>query len=132
MKLLLLTLVLKWSAVYGVDPVLVLSVISVESGFRNISSVSGQDHGIMQLNEKAFSDYSIKELKNPEINIRLGIKHLKEAQLRCKYKANNSFVVCFNSGIAGGSRLAYPLESEYYRKVTREYKAYRKMQVFKN
>ena len=127
MTYLILSLVMKYSAIYGVEPALVLSVIDVESDFKIDAVSETQDLGLMQLHLKFFKKYKVEQLKTPDINIRLGIKHLSEVRKSCKYKNDNTFVVCYNLGAKGGNALKYPRRWPYYKKVQKEYIKWKKL-----
>ena len=63
---------------YGVDPVLVRAVIQVESDF-NPQCVSNKGaRGLMQLMPETARRYGIRDIFNPEENIRGGVRELAE------------------------------------------------------
>lgn len=77
----------KYSVEYKIDPLLVISIIKVESNFKpNVKSKKGAI-GLMQLMPSTakdvaekylyLSDYSEEKLYEPEFNIRLGIYYVK-------------------------------------------------------
>jgi soluble lytic murein transglycosylase-like protein len=66
----------QYSRQYGVDPVLVRAVIQVESNF-NPKCVSNKGaRGLMQLMPGTAKQYGVKQMHDPEDNIRGGIKYL--------------------------------------------------------
>ena len=64
-----------------IDPLLVVSIIRVESGFHPSKSSRTNDHGLMQIHvsHTTFSELRGHEhlLRSPTLNIYLGIKHLR-------------------------------------------------------
>ena len=66
------------ASAYGVDPVLVRAVIMVESGFdpRCVSSKGAR--GLMQLMPETARRYGIRDIFDPEENIRGGVRELAE------------------------------------------------------
>ncbi|HEX7151714.1 MAG TPA: lytic transglycosylase domain-containing protein [Thermoanaerobaculia bacterium] len=68
------------AARYGVDPVLVRAVIQVESNF-NANCVSNKGaRGLMQLMPATAKRYGVKDINDPEENIRGGVKFLADLQ----------------------------------------------------
>ena len=41
--------------------------------------------------------------------------------MKCKYKLEKTFVVCYNLGIAGARKIKYPTKFPYYKKVMLAY-----------
>ena len=69
-------LIEKYAAKYGVDPVFVRAVIQVESDFNpNCVSHKGA-RGLMQLMPATAKRYGVKEIHDPEQNIRGGVQYL--------------------------------------------------------
>jgi soluble lytic murein transglycosylase-like protein len=100
---------------------LVHSVIQVESSW-NTKAVGPQGEvGLMQLVPR-YVPVSRERLFNPRENIHYGVKALVWARTHCKHQKDNTFILCYNRGIAGGSRVENPYEDAYYKKVMVEYK----------
>jgi len=106
-----------YSLAYNVDPKIAISVAEIESNFKaNAIGITG-DIGIFQLNPKSFPKYTIKQLKDPMINIELGVKYLAKMKKECKYKANNEWLICFNYGPRNAKKVKHPSLFPYVKKV---------------
>lgn len=53
-------------------------------------------------------------------NIMRGTAILAEAKKKCKHTIDETWIVCFNLGITGGSKIRFPKKWKYYKKVMRE------------
>ncbi len=56
-------------------------------------------------------------LKNDYMNLKEGIRKLAEAKKYCKHQADFQWLVCYNAGVFGGSKVKDPKQFPYYRKV---------------
>jgi hypothetical protein len=63
---------------YGVDPVLVRAVIQVESDFNPICASNKGARGLMQLMPETARRYGVKQVHDPEQNIRGGVAYLAD------------------------------------------------------
>lgn len=109
-----------YSSIYNIDPVLVQSVIAVESKFKSDVVGSHGEVGLMQLRPE-YSKVGRSELFKPHVNIKQGVEFLATVKKYCKHQSNFEWVVCYNVGITGGSKIKHPKLHEYYRKVVTEY-----------
>lgn len=145
----------KYADENDLDPLLVASIIKVESNFkRNIKSKSGAI-GLMQLMEEtaleeadqANEDINVTEkLYNPEINIKIGTKYF--AKLMKKYGNYKLALAAYNAGRGNvdswiekgiikkdGSdieNIPFKETNNYVRKVIRDYKIYRSLYKTEN
>lgn len=103
------------------DPQLALAVVKVESNYNTSAVGSYGEVGLMQIRPE-YSRHTATELLNPKTNVKEGIRKLKEAKKHCKHQVDNTWVICFNKGVAGGSKLKYPLKDSYYKNIMKEYK----------
>jgi hypothetical protein len=126
----LLTTILIASSAQNVDPYLVAAVVQVESQFNANRVGDLGEIGLMQLRPEYFSKENPQRLFNPRRNIEIGVRYLKEVQAHCKYKSAHTFVVCYNAGITGGSRLLRPKEFAYYLKIDKAYSEMKSDKVF--
>ncbi len=95
----------KYSEEYGVDPLLVLSVIKVESNFRPEAKSHKNAHGLMQVipeTGKAIAkslkkEYSDEMLKDPDTNIQMGTYYL--AYLINHFNDEDLAIAAYNGGM---------------------------------
>ena len=141
----------KYSSENNIDPLLIATIIKVESDFnRNIKSKSGAI-GLMQLMEETAleeanevgEDINVTEkLYNPEINIKIGTKYF--AKLLKKYHDNYLLAAAaYNAGrgnvdswIKNGiikedgsdiENIPYKETNNYVRKIKRDYNIYKSL-----
>ena len=97
----------KYAAVYKFDPLLIMALVKVESRFRKGAESHKGALGLMQLMpltamemaQKVGKNVTPEDLKNPEINIHLGIHYLY--LLRNEFKTDTVAVLAaYNAGPA--------------------------------
>ena len=113
----LLLLIINLTTSYHLDPMVVMDVIRTESNYNTNAVGTKGELGLMQLLPSSFPEYTSKQLLNPKLNIKLGIKHLYEAKKSCIHQVANTFIICYNKGTLGGSRIKYPFLDPYYKRV---------------
>jgi soluble lytic murein transglycosylase-like protein len=113
--------VLFYSFLSGIDPAITNSVIKVESSGNPLAMGQKGDSGLMQIRHK-FVPETQKQLLQSCTNVMRGVALLKQARDKCKHKLNNTWLVCYNLGIKGGSKIRYPSSFIYYKKVMSELK----------
>jgi soluble lytic murein transglycosylase len=140
-------LVLPGAQKYGVDPLLVFSVIRQESLFQSYAQSSALAQGLMQIipdtgsyiaQKLAWADYQNSDLFRPFININFGIYYLKENLDRFK-GSTYAALAAYNGGpassdewmrISGGDpdlflqAIDYDETQTYVRKIYEQYNAY--------
>ena len=136
---------------YGVDPLLVYSVIKAESNFKENAKSSQKAVGLMQLMEETAKELANKigmeyeenkTLYDPESNIRLGTKYLSE--LLEKYSGDYMLAVtAYNAGIGNVNKwieegtikedgsnienIPFKETNNYVRKIIRNYRIYQEL-----
>lgn len=111
-----------YSSYFNVDKLIVKSIIKVESNYKhNAVSIDKEDIGLMQIRYKYHDKNNRNKLFDSCYNIKRGTKILKDVMDKCKHKDMHSYVVCYNLGITGGSKLKYPKKFIYYKKIMEEY-----------
>lgn len=113
----LLSCIYFYSFLNGIDPQITKAVIQVESnGNPYALSKDKHDGGLMQIRKKYVPE-TMRQLFNPCTNVKRGTALLKQAMDKCKHKAENTWLVCYNVGVAGGNRIRWPKKFPYYKKV---------------
>lgn len=121
----IMSLITYYSMVMNFDPAISLAVARQETNFNNAVIGDVGEIGVFQIRGEFIENYSKEELRNPEINIKVGIKLLKKAKKYCKYKRNLDWLVCYNAGINGGSKIKHPDKFKYVVNVTKYYKEFK-------
>lgn len=98
--------VVKYSEQYGLDPLLVFSVIKVESSFQPNAVSPRKAKGLMQVSDKTgkwaaekigIKDYTTEKLFEPEVNIMIGCWYLK-ALLQQFEQDQDAALAAYNAG----------------------------------
>lgn len=116
-KSLLILCTLQYSAINGLDPDLVTSVIRTESNFDTMAVSKTGDHGLMQVRKKYVSQ-TVKMLREPCSNVALGTNILAKAINDCKSVSKG--LVCYNRGKTGAINILAS-KDKYVRKVRAVY-----------
>ncbi len=117
-KALIIKLITAASLQYGVDPSVAISVATVESELNPSAVGELNEVGLFQLLPESFPAYSIKQLKDPRLNIKLGVKYLAKAQRYCFHKEGITWLVCYNYGFENAKRVKHPTLFPYVKKVS--------------
>lgn len=87
----------RYAAQYGVDPILVRAVISVESDFNPRCVSNKGARGLMQLMPETARQYGVRNVYDPEDNIRGGVHYL--ADLLSRYRSDlRRALAAYNAG----------------------------------
>lgn len=116
-KLTIIKLITMYSLAYNIDPSIAISVCAVESGFNTNAIGITNDLGLFQLNPKSFPQYNKKQLLDPKLNIKLGIKYLAKMKKECNYKGDVNWLICYNMGIRGAQKIRQPASNSYIKKI---------------
>lgn len=138
----------KYSQQYGIDPLFVLALIYAESGFIPHAKSKKGALGLMQILPSTFEELS-KELnikpqkellKNPHINIHLGVYYLSKLKKEKFIETDVKLLCAYNAGITktlswkkkSDGRLTikdipYPETRSYVRKVLRVHRWLKKV-----
>lgn len=126
MNLYLISLISYWAGVYGVDPMLAVSVAKVESQFNSKAVSYRGAIGLFQIMPATYPNVSRSKLFEPETNIRLGIKYLAWTKKYCSHKEDHTYLVCYNYGIKNAMHVKHPKLFPYYKKVMLVMKEFKK------
>jgi soluble lytic murein transglycosylase-like protein len=110
----------------GLDPALVLAVVSVESGFRPEAVSPKGAQGLMQLMPRTAASLGVLDAFDPEQNLDAGVRHL-ESLLKL-YDGNlTRALAAYNAGQGAVARHGgvppYRETREYVRRVLERYRA---------
>ena len=114
---LLMQLITVTALIEGIPPETALAIAKIESGFNMAATGGLGEVGAFQVMPSS-SKYTVQQLRNPLINVSEGIRLLKLAKDKCKHQKDNTYVVCYNTGIFGGSKIKHPHLFPYYKKYT--------------
>ena len=110
-----------YSFLAGIDPQLTQAVIQVESKGNPYAIGRLDDSGLMQIRHKLVPETQ-QQLFQSCTNIKRGVALLKQAREKCKHKLDNTWLVCYNAGLKGGSKIRHASSFIYYKKVMSEMK----------
>jgi hypothetical protein len=100
----------------GISPELAVAVATVESRLNPNAVGSKGEIGLFQLRPELYPN---AQLLNPNVNIKLGIAHLKYWKKHCPVKEQFAWISCYNQGFR---KPKYPTLLPYYKKVLKEYR----------
>lgn len=101
-------LILKYSMENKIDPFLVFAIVKAESGFNPKATSHKNAMGLMQIREKTgkwgaeclnLKGFSVTELYNPEVNIRIGCWYI--SRLMKEFNSNEDLVIAAYNGGSG-------------------------------
>lgn len=101
----------------GIDSQLAFQIAKTESSMNPNAISNTGDGGLFQLNNKSHLFHNEKWRFIPAVNISLALHNLSIFKKTCKHRLNNSYVLCYNMGKKGASRIKYPYEQTYYKKM---------------
>jgi hypothetical protein len=111
---------------HGLDPALVLAVVSVESGFRSDAVSPKGAQGLMQLMPRTAASLGVDDALDPEQNVDAGVRHL-EALIRLYGGNLTRALAAYNAGQGAVARHGgvppYRETRAYVRRVLERYRA---------
>ena len=111
---------------HGLDPALVLAVVSVESGFRPAAVSPKGAQGLMQLMPRTAASLGVEDAFDPEQNLDAGVRHL-EALVRQYGGDLTRALAAYNAGQGAVARYGgvppYRETRAYVRRVLERYRA---------
>ena len=131
-KALLIQYIVSQSLGLGLDPSVALTVCKIESNFDAQAIGSKGEFGLFQLNPLSFKKYNKKQLLNPKLNARLGIKFLIKMKQECIHQKDLDRLLCYNLGIERAKTVRHPSLFPYVKlahKVRKEYIDYKGKEI---
>lgn len=115
----IVSLILALAPVFDVDPKVALAVASVESALNPNAIGQAGEIGLFQImprigHKKGFSK---AQLKDPVVNVYVGLEMLKEAKKNCIHKEGLNYLVCYNYGATNARKIKEPSKFPYVKKV---------------
>ena len=140
----------KYAKEYKLDPLLIYSIIKVESNFKYDAKSNSNAIGLMQVMLSTAQEMGKKlelegiteeKLYEPEINIKIGIKYFKN--LLEKYNDYNLAIIAYNAGMGNLDKwieqgiideqdqniedIPFPETKNYVKKILRIYQIYQEI-----
>lgn len=112
---LILSLIVHYSSIYQVDPVMATAVARVESNLNPMAVSPKGAIGVFQI--MPINSKHPERLYELDYNINNGIRLIAQAKKKCKHQIDLQYLTCYNHGIKGATRLKTPSTSEYVKKV---------------
>lgn len=106
------------SILHGVDAGTAIQVARLESNFNPKAFSKTKDGGLFQLNTRYHKFHNPDWIFNESINTYKAIATLSKFKKTCKHKLNYQFVLCYNMGLRGASKLKNPEKQTYLKKLT--------------
>lgn len=118
-QLVIIGLIKFWSGVYEMDASLIESVVRHESSMNSNAIGAAGEIGLMQIKPQYVKGYTREQLFDPQINLIVGIKQLKDAKRTCVHQNDIEWLTCFNMGNTGAKKLAHPDLFPYIKSIRR-------------
>lgn len=117
----LLSCILFYSHLHGIEPKITNAIIETESNFNARAIGPFKEVGLMQIRPEYVPETK-EQLLDPCTNVKVGTAILKQAKDRCKHTEDYTWILCYNIGITGGNRIKHPKLFPYYVKVVNKLK----------
>jgi len=104
----IISLITFYAGVYNINPAVAIAVAEQESKLDPNAVGALNEQGLFQLRPEFNSEYTIEQLRQPEINIKLGLAYLAKMQKECKHKGDLEFLTCFNLGPSAAKKIKFP------------------------
>ena len=134
---LIMQLITVMALIEGIPPETALTIAKMESNFNMKAVGLAGEVGTFQI-LKSSSKYSKTKLRNPLVNVKEGIRMLKEAKANCVHQKDNTWVLCYNLGHTGAKKIKQPKKFPYYIKYVQnkeqlreKFKNYKKLMYVK-
>ncbi len=116
-KAAIISLIIAYSHVFGIDPKISLAVARVESNYNTKASGELSEVGLFQIRPEFYPMLSKTELQNPRTNVMVGLRMLSDAKRDCPHQGGINFLVCYNYGVKNSYNVKHPELFPYVQKV---------------
>jgi hypothetical protein len=97
---------------------LAFKLARIESGMNPSAKSATMDGGLFQLNARSHKFHNEQWRYRADTNAAIAMRTLADLKKNCKHKLLNQFVLCYNMGVYGASKIRNPKRTQYYQKVT--------------
>lgn len=120
----IVSLIMALAPVFGIDPKVAVTVAIVESSLNPKAMGQAGEIGLFQImpdivKRKGFTK---RQMKDPMVNIYVGLQMLEDAKKHCSHKRGNTWLVCYNYGAKNALRVHHPSLWPYVKKVNKHLK----------
>jgi soluble lytic murein transglycosylase-like protein len=106
-----------YSSMFGIDPKTALAVAQHESQLNPNAVGNLGEIGLFQLRPEFNRKYTVRQLKNPVLNIKLGVEYLAKMKKQCIHKRDLNYLVCYNMGMTKARTVKHPELFPYVKSV---------------
>lgn len=118
----IISLIIAYSQVFGLDPKLTLAVARVESNYNTKASGELAEVGLFQIRPELYPMFSKSDLQNPYTNTMIGLQMISTAKRDCPHQKGITFLICFNYGISNAKKVKHPELFPYIIKIKKAMK----------
>ena len=113
------SIIMALSPLFNIDPKLAVAVATVESGLNANAVGSKGEIGLFQVMPRVAKakGFTAEQLKQPVINIYVGLQILKDSKDKCVHSKDITWLVCYNYGPANAKKIKHPDKFPYVKKV---------------
>lgn len=109
----IISLIQFWAPVYGIDTLTAEAVAIHESQLNPNAIGAAGEIGIFQLKSQYVSQYTRKELFDPQTNVIAGLQKLAEAKRTCVHQNDIEYLICYNVGATNAKKYKHPELAPY-------------------
>lgn len=113
----IIALIMALAPSMGIDSKVAIAVAMVESNLNVNAMGAAGEIGIFQIMPQFAKKYTKKQLKDPYINIYVGLQKLKEAKKYCIHQNNIEYLICYNYGATNAKKVKHPSNFPYIKKI---------------
>lgn len=117
-------IILALAPVFDLDPRVAVAVAIQESSLNpNVVGGAGEI-GLYQImpNIVKKKGFTLKQMRDPMLNIYVGLEMLEAAKKGCIHKSNTDWLVCYNYGAHNAKKVKHPSKFPYVKLVNKHIK----------